>query len=165
MAHRPERALVLRVGALKAAFAKMHDANRMLARDELRGAIMDGLIDEPGHLELTTNIVLDWRYAESLFGRDLGCNDVFIVMGYTSIFSPTRGDQYFPSMPFGLGRAPRPAWPPAPSFANPVALAHFVRVADDHPAATTDAWLDLLTDGWSQPILDPLLYASFPSEP
>ena len=88
---------------------------------------------------------------------ELACNDVFIVMGYTSIFEPTRGDQYFPSMPFGLGRASRPAWPPAPSFANPIALAHFVRVATDAPEASADEQLDLLTDGWSQPILDPLL--------
>ena len=95
----------------------------------------------------------------------LGCNDVFIVMGYTSIFDPTRGDQYFPSMPFGLGRAPRPAWPPASSFANPIALAHFVRITQDHPCDTTEQWLDRVTDDWSQPILDPLLYNSFPSEP
>jgi hypothetical protein len=84
-------------------------------------------------------------------------------MGYTSILDPTRGDQFFPSMPFGLGRAPRPAWPPTSSFANPIALAHFVRIAQDDPAASTDDWLDLLTDGWSQPILDPLLYDPGPS--
>jgi len=89
---------------------------------------------------------------------NLGCSDVFIVMGYTSIFDPTRGDQYFPSMPFGLGRAPRPAWPPTSSFANPIALAHFARIEAEHPSATTDDWLDVLTDGWSQPILDPLLH-------
>jgi len=65
-----DRALQLRVALLKDAFAKMHDANRMLARDELRGAIMDGLIAEPGYLDLMTDVVLDWRYAESLFGRD-----------------------------------------------------------------------------------------------
>jgi hypothetical protein len=65
-----EDALQVRVGVLKDAFSKMHDANRMLARDELRGAIMDDLIAEPGYLDLMTNVVLDWRYAESLFGRD-----------------------------------------------------------------------------------------------
>src|SRR5204863_6170021 len=90
---------------------------------------------------------------------ELACNDVFIVMGYTSIFSPTRGDDYFPSMPFGLGRAPRPAWPPAPSFANPIALAHFVRVAAGHPLATTPEQLDLYTPASSHAILAPPLQA------
>jgi hypothetical protein len=42
--------------------------------------------------------------------------------------------------------------------ANPIALAHFIRVAADHSSATTAEQLDLLTDGWSQPILDPLLH-------
>lgn len=65
-----EDALRLRVGVLKDAFSKMHDANRMLARDELRGAIMDDIIAEPGYLDLMTNVVVDWRYAESLFGGD-----------------------------------------------------------------------------------------------
>jgi len=65
-----DAALQLRVGVLKEAFAKMHDASRMLARDELRGVIMDHLIAEPGYLDLMTNMVVDWRYAESLFGRD-----------------------------------------------------------------------------------------------
>ena len=88
----------------------------------------------------------------------LGCNDIFVVMGYTSIFSPPRGDAYFPSMPFGLGRAPRPSWPPAPSFANPIGLARFVRIAEDHPDESTDDWSLRLTDGWTKPIIDPLLY-------
>src|SRR5262245_30521659 len=39
-----EDAARLRVGVLREAFSRMHDANRMLARDELRGAIMDDLI-------------------------------------------------------------------------------------------------------------------------
>jgi hypothetical protein len=63
-------AVRLRVGVLKEAFSRMHDANRMLARDELRGAIMDDLIAEPGYLDLMTHLVVDWRYAESQFGRD-----------------------------------------------------------------------------------------------
>lgn len=65
-----ESELQLRVGVLKEAFSKMHDANRMLARDELRGAIMDDLIAEPGYLDLMTRVVVDWHYAESLFGKD-----------------------------------------------------------------------------------------------
>lgn len=65
-----DAALQLRVGVLKEAFARMQGANRMLARDELRGVIMDGLIAEPGYLDLMTNMVVDWRYAESLFGPD-----------------------------------------------------------------------------------------------
>jgi len=65
-----DAALQLRVGVLKEGFARMQDANRMLARDELRGVIMDDLIAEPGYLDLMTNMVVDWRYAESLFGRD-----------------------------------------------------------------------------------------------
>lgn len=89
---------------------------------------------------------------------ELGCNDVFIVMGYTGIFEPTRGDMYFPSMPFGLGRAPRPSWPPAPSFANPIGLAHFVHIAERHPDESIDQWSARLTDGWTQPIIDPLLH-------
>jgi len=89
---------------------------------------------------------------------ELGCNDVFVVMGYTSIFEPTRGDRYFPSMPFGLGRAPRPSWPPASSFANPVGLAHFLRLAGDHPEERPADWIGRFTAGGTRPIIDPLLY-------
>lgn len=65
-----DEALRLRVAVLREAFSKMHDANRMLARDELRARIMDGLLAEPGYLEIVTEVVVDWRYAESLFEDD-----------------------------------------------------------------------------------------------
>lgn len=65
-----DEALQLRVKVLKEAFLKMHDANRMLGRDELRAQIMDSLLAEPGYLKVVTDVVVDWRYAESLFGSE-----------------------------------------------------------------------------------------------
>jgi hypothetical protein len=57
-------------------------------------------------------------------GFNLACNDLFVLMGNRDIFSPARSAGYFGSRPFGLGFGP-PGWPAAPSFANPIALAHY----------------------------------------
>jgi len=89
---------------------------------------------------------------------DLLCNDVFVVMGYTSVFDPPRRGAYFASMPFGMGLVPSPVWPPAPSFANPIALAHFALLTETYPGESTDAWIDRLTAGRSRSIIDPLLH-------
>ena len=92
----------------------------------------------------------------------MGCNDVYMVMGYEGIFGEPR-PEYFQSLSLGLGPAPRPAWPPSSSFANPVALAHFIYLSKRYPDNCWTFWADRLTDSWSKPILDPLLYDEFPA--
>ncbi|MGC4066939.1 MAG: hypothetical protein QM784_20345 [Polyangiaceae bacterium] len=91
-----------------------------------------------------------------------GCNDLYVVMGYDDILGAPR-PRSFRSLTFGLGPAPRPAWPPAPSFANPVGLAHFIHLSLQYPEETPAWWMSRLTDTWSKPIVDPLLYRQFPS--
>jgi hypothetical protein len=57
----------------------------------------------------------------------------------------------------------KPIWPPASSFAAPVALAHFFYLKQQDPAASPQAIADALLRGGKQPILDPLLYGQFPA--
>jgi hypothetical protein len=113
-----------------------------------------------------TSVPCEGAYDRSLLSppgwERLACNDVFMVMGYTSIFKPPRAGAFFAYMPYGIGFAPRPAWPVAPSFANPVALAYYFFIAQRDPDAGPDAWLRTLTQDGTKPILDPLLYDAFP---
>ena len=92
----------------------------------------------------------------------MGCNDVYMVMGYESIFGEPR-EEHFQSLSLGLGPAPSPAWPPSSSFANPVALSHFIFLSMQYPEHALMFWVDRLTDSWSKPILDPLLHGEFPA--
>jgi hypothetical protein len=94
-----------------------------------------------------------------LAGRD--CNDVYMVMGYESIFGVPRA-AYFSTLYLGLGEAPRPTWPPSSSFANPIALAHYICLSKRYPGESATFWMNRLTDSFSKPILDPLLYNEFP---
>jgi hypothetical protein len=91
----------------------------------------------------------------------MACNDVYMVMGYAGIFDQPR-EKYFQSFFLGLGPAPKQTWPATPSFANPIALAHFICLAKRYPQESTASWASRLTNSWSKPILDPILYDEFP---
>jgi hypothetical protein len=96
----------------------------------------------------------------------MGCNDVYVVMGYTvdGWMTGVQRDEYFESLGMGCGLGPtsKPTWPPASSFANPVALAHFIYVTEQYPDESAESWLKRFTDSWTKPILDPLLHGQFP---
>jgi hypothetical protein len=91
-----------------------------------------------------------------------GCLDIFMVMGYEGLLGPLRPGRYFPFAQLGLGEGLEPAWPPTPSFANPIALAHFLFLVQRRPEQTTAVWLRDFTQGGAKPIWDPLLHDTFP---
>ncbi len=93
----------------------------------------------------------------------MACNDVYMVMGYANLLDMSRAKS-FQSLILGIGPAPRHGWPPTSSFANPVALAHLVCLSLRYPGESAASWAYRLTDSWTKPILDPLLYDEFPAE-
>ena len=48
------------------------------------------------------------------------------------------------------------------SFANPVALAYFAYLVEQHPSEMVPQLIDRITNQGSKPTVDPLLYGMFP---
>lgn len=73
-----------------------------------------------------------------------------------------RAPAFFPVSSLGLGIAARPGWPAVSSFANPVALAYFAYLVEQHPNETVPQLIDRITNQGSKPMVDPLLHGLFP---
>jgi hypothetical protein len=104
----------------------------------------------------------DTRYLSS-FGRSaLACLDLIVNVGYVDTLEFRAAPMFFPASSTGLGISTRPGWPAVSSFANPVGLAYFAYLADQHPDETVAQLLARITNQWTKPTVDPLLYQLFP---
>jgi len=104
----------------------------------------------------------DPRYVTAFARRTLACNDLLVNVGYTGLFDFRPAPAYFPVSSLGLGVATRPGWPAVSSFANPVGLAYFAYLVDQHPNETVPQLIDRITNRGAKPTVDPLLYGMFP---
>lgn len=91
------------------------------------------------------------------------CTDLIVALGYDTQFDPVREGAYWSYQPFGFSGAAGQPWPASNSFANPVALAHYLYPAQRMPGSPPDAILRALTQDHPLPIIDPLLYRAFPA--
>lgn len=103
----------------------------------------------------------DPRFMTQAAQRALACLDVVVNVGYSGPFDVRAAPAYFPTTSLGLGAFP-PEWPAESSFANPVGLAYFAYLSDQHPGETQAQLVDRVTHQDSKPVVDPLLFAQFP---
>lgn len=104
----------------------------------------------------------DPKFVTPFAQRTLACLDVLVNVGYTGPFDVRPAPQFFPTSSLGLGVGARPSWPAVSSFANPVALAYFAYLAQQHPGDSVAQRIARLTRDDTKPAVDPLLYGMFP---
>jgi hypothetical protein len=103
----------------------------------------------------------DRKYLTPVAERSYACIDLIVNVGYSGPFDVRSAPLFFPTSSLGLGTL-GPEWPAVSSFANPVAMAYFAHVADEHPDETVPQWMDRVTMQGTRPTADPLLYGLFP---
>jgi hypothetical protein len=103
----------------------------------------------------------DPRYLTAVAKRTLACNDLIVNVGYSGPLDVRTPPAFFPTSSLGLGTL-SPEWPAVSSFANPVGLAYFAYLAEQHPEDTVPRLIDRITNGGTRPAVDPLLHDLFP---
>jgi hypothetical protein len=103
----------------------------------------------------------DPRYLTPVAKRTLACNDLVVNVGYGGASDVRMPPAFFPTSSLGLGTL-GPEWPAVSSFANPVGLAYFAYLAEQHPDETIAQLIDRITNHGAKPAVDPLLHGLFP---
>jgi hypothetical protein len=103
----------------------------------------------------------DARYLTPAARLAFGCLDLIVNVGYTGPFEVRTPPAFFPTSSLGLGAA-GPEWPAVSSFANPVGLAYFAYLAEQHPDETIPQLIARISNQGTTPAVDPLQHGLFP---